>query len=148
MVPFSVKVPVASEVVFPAGALWMGVEAQTEFGVLVGQNAQAIDKDTGLPLWSCTVIDLEEPDETARFRRSTELKVRIAAHVAPVPPLPRVPGYPPVVAFIGLSMTPYLDAGRCSSGRERCGCRLAYSLRATGVVEFTGDLAGNARPVA
>ena len=36
------------------------------------------------------------------------------------------------VEFEGLTVTPYTDASRCQ-GKGRCGARLAYSLKATGV---------------
>jgi hypothetical protein len=49
-----------------------------------------------------------------------------------------VPGFPPVVAFTGLTLTPYVDSGRCgpNNRNERCRARLAYSLRAAGMVAF------------
>lgn len=138
MVPFTFKVPVRSEVVFPAGALWMGVEAQTDFD-LRGRvdDDQARDKETGERIWMVTVVDLEEPDESVRFRRSAEYKVRVVAPYRPVPPEATVPGYPPLVAFEGLSVTPWTDQSKCHPGEGRkCRARQTYSLRAMGVVPF------------
>ena len=34
--------------------------------------------------------------------------------------------------FEGLQVTPYVDNGRCQ-GKGRCGARMAFSLRATGI---------------
>lgn len=141
MIPFTVKVPVRSDAVFPKGALWMGVDAQTDFD-LRGKvdDDQARDKHSGERVWLVTVIDLEEPDETTRFRRTAEHKVRVIAPYRPVPPAPTVPGYPPVIAFEGLTMTPWVDQTRCHpGGSDSCRARLAYSLRATGVIAFTDE---------
>ena len=145
MIPFSIKVPVRSEVVLPRGGMFMGVEAATDFELRGKADDQVRDKETGERVWLVTVIDMEEPDESARFRKSTELKVRVVAPYRPVPPASRVPGYPALVAFEGLTLTPWLDDQKCRAARagesHRCRARLAYSLRATGMVEFTGDAA-------
>ena len=40
------------------------------------------------------------------------------------------------VEFEGLMATPYVDSSRCQGngrGKDKCGARLAYSLKATGV---------------
>ena len=37
------------------------------------------------------------------------------------------------IEFEGLTATPYVDASRCKGGKDKCGARLAYSLKATGV---------------
>jgi hypothetical protein len=37
-----------------------------------------------------------------------------------------------MVDFEGLVVTPYVDNGRCQ-GQGRCGARMAFSLRATGL---------------
>jgi hypothetical protein len=48
-----------------------------------------------------------------------------------------VAGYPPLVAFEGLTLTPYTDSSKCHPGEGRtCKARQAYSLRASGVVAF------------
>ena len=61
--------------------------------------------------------------------RSRETVVKILADRMPVPPT-RAPFE--LVEFEGLQVTPYVDTGRCQ-GRGRCGARMAFSLRATGM---------------
>jgi hypothetical protein len=139
VIPFSLKIPVDSGVVLPNGGVFLGVEPVTDFE-LRGKvdDDQARDKDTGLRVWQVIVADLEQPDEQTRFRSTAEMKVRIFANERPTPPAPTMPGFPPVVAFTGLTLTPYVDSGRCgpANRNERCRGRLAYSLRATGMVAF------------
>jgi hypothetical protein len=66
-------------------------------------------------------------DPTAR---TSEVKVKIAADVQPVPPsaLPGTPFRP--VEFDGLTVTPYVDSQRCNGRGDRCRARNASSLRA------------------
>jgi len=71
------------------------------------------------------VIDLDPALEG----RSREVVVKIAADRMPVPPT-RQPFEP--VEFDNLTVTPYVDTGRCQ-GRGRCAARMAFSLRATGI---------------
>ena len=62
------------------------------------------------------------------------LQVKIAAQYQPVlpPPAPGSPFTP--VEFDGMTVFPYVDASRCQGqGPGRCGARMAYSLKATGV---------------
>ena len=92
------------------------------------KRVQARDKDSGLPLWSVDVMDFD-PDA-----RDRTFKVKIASPVQPVPP-EAVAGLPvrPVV-LEGLTVTPYIKEGNRP--------RIAYSLRATGLVapkRGTGD---------
>jgi hypothetical protein len=54
----------------------------------------------------------------------------VAADRPPAPPT-RAPFEP--VEFEGLTVTPYTDTSRCTRDRQRCGARMAFSLRATGV---------------
>jgi hypothetical protein len=94
-------------------------------GDLVIQQA---DKATGLPLWVIEVIDA---DPEARQRT---VKVKVAAQYQPV--LPDAPPGSPFtpVEFEGLQATPWVDTGRCKAKETgRCGARMAYSLKATGV---------------
>ena len=89
---------------------------------------QQADKVTGLPLW---VVEVINADPEARQRT---VKVKVAAQVQPVlpPPPPGSPFTP--VEFEGLTVTPYVDAGRCNAKETgKCGARMAYSLKATGV---------------
>jgi hypothetical protein len=89
---------------------------------------QQADKATGLPLWVVEVIDAD-PDA-----RQRTVKVKIAAQVQPVLP-PPAPGQPfTPVEFDGMTATPYVDSSRCQgNGKDKCGARQAYSLKATGV---------------
>jgi hypothetical protein len=88
---------------------------------------QQNDKHTGLPLWEVEVIDAD-PDA-----RQRTVKVKVAAQVQPVLPAP-APGSPfTAVEFEGMTVTPYVDTGRCQGNGKKCGGRLAYSIRATGV---------------
>jgi hypothetical protein len=82
---------------------------------------QAVDKDTGVPLWQVEVLD---GDPSARER---VVKVKLAAPVKPVPPAASegVPFRP--VEFDGLVVTPYVAT--TATGRAR----LAYSFRAAGM---------------
>jgi hypothetical protein len=54
--------------------------------------------------------------------------------VQPVLPSP-APGSPfTAVEFDGMTATPYVDSSRCSGdGKSKCGARVAYSFKATGV---------------
>jgi hypothetical protein len=121
-------IPVEFGMVFPAGAYAAGgIEMVRDFDRSSGDRVvQQADKHTGLPLWVVEVIDA---DESARQRT---VKVKLAAQVQPVLP-PPVAGSPfTAVEFDGLAVTPYVDTGRCQ-GRNKCGARQAYSLKATGV---------------
>ena len=59
----------------------------------------------------------------------TPVLPQIAADRMPVPPT-RQPFEP--VEFENLTVTPYVDNGRCQ-GRGRCNARMAFSLRASGL---------------
>jgi hypothetical protein len=95
-------------------------------GDLVIQQA---DKATGLPLWVIEVIDA---DPEARQRT---VKIKVAATYQPVLPDAPAPGSPFVAGeFEGLQATPWVDTGRCKAKETgKCGARMAYSLKATGV---------------
>jgi hypothetical protein len=140
---------VSFDYVFPAGAMLVAVEPVRDFEGKDsgGGDSQARDKETGQRLWQVTVIDNDE--EAARFGRSPAVKVKIAASVSPVAPAAQVPGFRPLVAFEGLTLTPYVDQGRCKpagrGGSYRCGARQAYALRATAMVAPTTLPAGTGR---
>ena len=121
-------IPVEFGTVFPAGAFAAGaIEMVRDFDRSSGDRVvQQNDKHTGLPLWVVEVIDA---DPGARQRT---VKVKVAAQVQPVLPAP-APGSPfTAVELEGMTVTPYVDTGRCQ-GKGRCGGRQAYSLKATGV---------------
>nr|MDT0658969.1 hypothetical protein [Micromonospora sp. DSM 115978] len=130
MVPGSIKVPVPFDYVFPAGALCLGVAPQMDFDRRGQADDQARDKETGERIWIVRVMDLDP--EAGKFGRSTEVKVKVVAPVQPVPPASTVPGYPPAIAFEGLTLTPYVDSQRCKQSGQ-CKARMAYSLRANGM---------------
>ena len=127
---FRGAIPVEFGAVFPDGAYAAAkIEMVRDFDRSSGDRVvQQTDKHTGLPLWVVEVIDA---DEQARQRT---VKVKIAAPVQPVLPSP-APGSPfTPVEFDGLTATPYVDASRCQAkDTGKCGARLAYSLKATGV---------------
>jgi hypothetical protein len=89
----------------------------------------------GVRVWTVKVMDLDP--EAGKYGRSTEVKVKIAADVQPVPPASAVPGYPPAVEFTDLTVTPYTDAFGCKGGRtpHKCRARQGWSLRAGSLVE-------------
>ena len=123
-------IPIEVGIVFPAGAYAAGgIEMVRDFDRSSGDRVvQQADKHTGLPLWVVEVIDAQED------ARQRTVKVKIAAQVQPVLPSP-APGSPfTAVEFDGLTVTPYVDTGRCQAkDTGRCGARQAYSLKATGV---------------
>ena len=87
-------------------------------------RVQALDKDSGLPLWQVTVLDFD-PEAG---KKDMVVTVKFAAKVQPVPPannsgMPFTP-----VAFVGLTALPYVD----DSGNRP---RIAWSFRAEGMVE-------------
>jgi hypothetical protein len=123
-------VPVPFEYVFPSGVLCLGVEAAVDFDRRQEPDNQTRDKETGERIWVVRVMDLD-PD-AGKFGRTTEVKVKVIAPHAPVPPTSAVPGYPPMIEFDGLTLTPYVDSQRCKA-TGACKARLAYSLRATAI---------------
>ena len=116
-------IPMTHGDVFPEGSYVVGeVEAMRDFDRSTREQAvQAVDRDTGLLVWTVDVVDA---DPQARERT---VRVKLLAPVQPVPPeaAPGVPFRP--VEFDGLTATPYVAT--TSSGRSR----LAWSLRATGM---------------
>lgn len=129
MVPASVRIPVESSYVFPAGALFLGVEPLTDFSKRGQGDDQARDEN-GVRLWQVRVLDLDP--QAGKYGSSKEVKVKVASEVQPVPPASAVPGYPPMVEFEGVTLTPYVDSSRKCT--DRCRARLAWSVRATAMV--------------
>lgn len=130
------RFPIAHGVAFPNGAFLRGlVEPVADFQAekrADGSRPQQRDKETGLLLWQCTVIDADDD----AGRKEIGVSVKFAAEVQPVPPkntsnLPWTP-----VEFVGLTALPYID----ESGNR---ARIAWSFRAQG---FTTPGQGH-RPV-
>jgi hypothetical protein len=128
-VPNALKVPVPFDYVFPAGALFLGVEPATDFEKRGQGDDQLRDKETGERIWLVRVLDLDE--QAGRFGGTKEVKVKVLAAQQPVPPTPAIPGYPPAVEFADVTLTPYVDSQRCKGSADRCRSRLAWSIRAT-----------------
>ncbi len=108
--------------VFAHGAYVVGdVEAVRDFDKSSpGKAVQAVDKESGLLVWSVSVLDA---DPEARKDMKT-VTVKISAPHQPIPPeaIAGMPFRP--VEFDGLTVTPYVD--------EKRG-RIAFSFRATGM---------------
>lgn len=112
------RIPVDHDVAFPYGVYATGVAPLLRFEDGKRINRQEIDPETGHPIWVVTVIDA---DDTLPAKAKT-LTVKIPAPVQPVLPDP-APGLPfRPVRFVGLTVTPYVSAGR-----------IAYSYRAAGI---------------
>jgi hypothetical protein len=123
--------PVSHHAIFPNGAFVVGaVTALEDFEAAkaakeagIEMDVQLRDKDTDLRLWQVRVIDA---DERTTRKGQTEVVVKIAAEVQPVPPeaLPGLPFRP--VEFAGLVAIAYIDENKARP-------RLAWSLRASGM---------------
>jgi hypothetical protein len=117
-------------VVFPDGVYAAGkFEMLRDFDRSSADRViQQVDKDTGLPLWVIEVIDAQEA------ARQRTVKVKVVAEYQPVLPAP-APGAPfTAIEFEGLMVTPYVDSSRCHAKETgKCGARVAYSMKATGV---------------
>ena len=109
--------------VFPYGCFVVGdVTPMRDYDRSTREQAvQAVDRDTGLLVWTVDVVDA---DPEARDRT---VRVKVLAPVQPVPPeaADGVPFRP--VEFDGLTATPYVHT--TSSGRGW----VAWSFRATGM---------------
>lgn len=111
---------------FPHGAFAVSaVEESRDFDRSTKDKpVQAIDDESGLPLWQ---VDVHDGDPQVR-KADREFTVRIAAKVQPVlpdRPIPAMPFTP--IELDGLTATPYVTES--ANGRSR----LAWSFRATGV---------------
>jgi hypothetical protein len=130
-------IPMTQGDVFPYGCFGVGeVQAMRDFDRSTKDQAiQAVDRETGLLVWTVDVIDA---DPEARERT---VRVKLLAPVQPVPPeaMAGAPFRP--VEFEGLTATPYVAT--MASGRSR----LAWSFRATGMHEpgRVSAAAGNAK---
>ena len=89
-----------------------------------GAPVQAVDEDSGLPVWTLDVMDA---DPEAR-KNAKAITVRIVAATCPVLP-DSVTGPVRAVEFEGLSASPYVADSPMGTGKGR----LAWSFRATGL---------------
>jgi hypothetical protein len=116
-------IPMQHGDVFPYGRYVVGeVQPMRDFDRSTRDQAvQAVDRDTGVLVWTVDVVDAD-PEARERLMR-----VRLVAPVQPVPPdqAEGVPFRP--VEFDGLTATPYVAT--TASGRGR----LSWSFRATGM---------------
>jgi hypothetical protein len=127
MLSSGVRLPATMADVFPAGCHLVPdsiIEAM-DYDEATGRRFPAVDKHTGKPVFQCRVSDRDRGLEG----RSSEVVVKILTD--------RMPSAPTgtafeLVEFEGLQVTPYVDNGRCQ-GKGRCGARMAFSLRATGI---------------
>ncbi|MFI7543048.1 hypothetical protein [Actinoplanes sp. NPDC049599] len=133
MIPSSIKIPVPWEYVAPHGALCLGVEPATDFDKRGQGDDQMRDKETGERVWLVKVLDLDP--EAGKFGASKELKVKVVAAQQPVPPTSTVPGYPPLVEFTDVTLTPYVDSQKCKGNGSKCRARQAWSIRASGLTQ-------------
>lgn len=125
-------IPMQHDDVFPHGCFVVGeVEPVKDFDRSTRETpVQAVDKDTGMPVWRVDVIDA---DPNARDKT---VRVKIVAQVQPVPPetAPGVPFRP--VVLEGLTLRPWVNSDRCKPAQgkpHRCGAQVAWSYWATGM---------------
>ena len=120
------KLPVDFKIVFPFGAYMVGdISPVRDYDRSTKEQVvQALDPDSGLPVWAVDVVDAD-PEATKSNRTMT---VKVAAKVQPVLERPQngLPFCP--VEFEGMTATAYVeDNGNFS--------RIAWSLRAKEVRE-------------
>ena len=113
--------------VFPAGCCLLpdSISEAQDWDEATRVRTPAVDKLTGKRVYHVRVVDLDPALEG----RSREVVVKVIADRMPSPPT-RQPFEP--VEFENLTITPWVDSGRCQ-GRGRCSARIAFSLRATGI---------------
>ena len=122
-----VRLPVGMADVFPYGCHLVpgSITEAMDYDEATGRRSPAVDQRTGKPVFQCRVSDRDRELEG----RSREVVVKILADRKPTPPTGTAFE---LVEFEGLQVTPYVDTGRCQ-GKGRCGARMAFSLRATGI---------------
>ena len=118
------KVPVSFDTVFPYGAYMVGeISPVRDYDRSTKETpVQAVDPDTGLPVWAVDVVDAD-PEATKSTRTMT---VKVTAKVQPVLPQSdsELPFRP--VEFDRMTATAYIDENGNFS-------RVAWSLRASEV---------------
>jgi hypothetical protein len=133
----SARFVVPFEQVCPHGALCLEVAKAIDFDRRGAADDQARDKLTGERVWLVTVLDLDP--EAGKFGASKELKIKVVSPVQPVPPAAQIPGYPPQVGFVGVTISPYPDSSRCKAPENgkahKCKARQAWSIRAEAMTE-------------
>jgi hypothetical protein len=132
MVPPGVKFPVPFGFAFPYGATYKGVVAAKDWDRKY-QDGQARDEQTGERLWLLTAEDLDP--KASQFGRD-RLKVKMVAPAQPVPPPPINLGGISVtpIELTELVVTPWVDDSRCKTENRPCRARLAWSMRASGLI--------------
>jgi hypothetical protein len=122
-----VRLPVGMAEVFPAGCHLLpdSISEAQDWDEVSRVRTPAVDKVTGKRVYHVRVVDMDPSLEG----RSREVVVKIAADRMPVPPT-RAPFE--AIEFENLTVTPYVDNGRCQ-GKGRCQARIAFSLRATAI---------------
>ncbi|RZU50818.1 hypothetical protein EV385_2604 [Krasilnikovia cinnamomea] len=134
-IPNTMKVPVPWDFVAPHGVLFLGVDRAVDFDRRGQADDQERDKETGKRVWLVRGVDLDP--EAGKFGASKELKIRVIADVQPVPPEPEMPGYPPMVEFTDVTITPWVDSQKCKAPEHnkphKCRARMGWSIRATGM---------------
>src|SRR5262245_14957171 len=124
--------PMASDDVFPHGCFVVGeVEPIRDFDRSTKDTAiQAVDKESGLPVWRVDVID------AGPQARGKTFQVKIVAQADPVPPAaPAGVPFRPVV-LQGLTLRPWVNTDRCKPKKcqaHQCGAQIAWSYWATGL---------------
>jgi hypothetical protein len=121
------RLPATMADVFPAGCHLIpdSITEAMDYDEATGRRSPAVDTRTGKPVFQCRVSDRDSSLEG----RSREVVVKMLADRKPAPPTGAALE---LVEFEGLQVTPYVDSGRCQ-GKGRCGARMAFSLRATGI---------------
>ncbi len=108
--------PIAHGLAFPNGGVPAGgeVEPVVDFQAekrADGSRPQQRDKETGLLMWQCTVIDADDDAN----RKDIGVSVKFAAEVQPVPPKNTSPLPWTPVEFVGLTAL----RGSTTTGRVR-----------------------------
>lgn len=121
------RLAVSMSDVFPHGCHLMpdSISEAQDYDEQTRTRRPAVDKVTGTRVFQVRVVDMDPELEG----RSREVVVKVLADREPVPPT-RTPFE--LVEFENLTVTPYVDSGRCQ-GRCKCTARMAFSLRATGL---------------
>ncbi len=121
------RLAVSMSDVFPHGCHLMpdSISEAQDYDEQTRTRRPAIDKLTGQRVFQVRVVDMDPELEG----RSREVVVKVLADREPSPPT-RTPFE--LVEFENLTVTPYVDSGRCQ-GRGKCTARMAFSLRATGM---------------